>query len=59
MSVAMTTHLLLDLYEWIEYGARVPNFSQVEGELEFANNLNQLEADPIAPLLERNGNQRV
>ncbi|KAJ7787648.1 hypothetical protein B0H14DRAFT_2629127 [Mycena olivaceomarginata] len=29
MSVAMATHLLLDLYECIEYGARVPNFSEV------------------------------
>lgn len=59
MSVAMATHLLLDLYECIVYGARVPNFSEVQGELEFADNLYQLEAVPIAPLLERDGNQRV
>ncbi|KAJ7889536.1 hypothetical protein B0H14DRAFT_1161370 [Mycena olivaceomarginata] len=38
-SVAMVTHLLLDLYE-CKYGAMVPNLSEVEGELE-------LPVDPV------------
>ncbi|KAJ7362466.1 hypothetical protein DFH08DRAFT_840934 [Mycena albidolilacea] len=39
MSVAMVTHLLLDLYE-CQYGAMVPNLSEVQGELE-------LPVDPV------------
>ncbi|KAJ7362459.1 hypothetical protein DFH08DRAFT_1024633 [Mycena albidolilacea] len=50
MSVAMVTHLLLDLYE-CKYGVMVPNLSEVEGELELPvdpHGLNQPEAGPIA-----------
>ncbi|KAJ7762885.1 hypothetical protein B0H14DRAFT_3510768 [Mycena olivaceomarginata] len=50
-SVAMVTHLLLDLYE-CKYGAMVPNLSEVEGKLALPvdpHGLNQPEAGPIAP----------